>query len=138
MKIANHIYVGKLGEDIACRFLEDQEFYIKERNYKKKWGELDIVALRKDVIHFFEVKTVSREIRNSDRDDNAAHEARLFQPEDSVHPLKRRRLARAIQSYLSERNVLEKAEWRFGILAVFVDIERRTARVRQTQEIPLF
>ena len=36
--------VGNLGENLACRFLAERGFKIVERNYRKKWGELDIVA----------------------------------------------------------------------------------------------
>jgi|SRR3989344_2032763 len=56
--------VGKLGEDIACKFLVKRKFKIVERNYRKPWGELDIVAEKNHTLHFVEVKTVSREIKN--------------------------------------------------------------------------
>ena len=39
-------YVGKLGEDVASLFLMKQQFDVIDRNYLKKWGEIDIVAKR--------------------------------------------------------------------------------------------
>jgi len=35
---------GNLGEDLACRYLKIKGFEIIERNYWKKYGEIDIVA----------------------------------------------------------------------------------------------
>ena len=36
--------VGEIGENVACRFFVKQNFTIIERNYWKKWGEIDIIA----------------------------------------------------------------------------------------------
>jgi len=50
---------GDLGESIACRFLINKGFSIVERNYLKKWGEIDIIAKKDGKAHFIEVKSVS-------------------------------------------------------------------------------
>ena len=50
---------GEIGENIAVKFLVKQGFSILNRNYTKKWGELDIVAEKAGKIHFIEVKSVS-------------------------------------------------------------------------------
>ncbi|MEK9154570.1 MAG: YraN family protein [Patescibacteria group bacterium] len=53
--------LGKLGEDIACRYLVENNFQIIERNFREPWGEIDIVAKDKDkTLVFVEVKTVSQ------------------------------------------------------------------------------
>ena len=36
--------IGALGENMACRFLVKRGFKVLDRNYSKKWGEIDIVA----------------------------------------------------------------------------------------------
>ncbi|MDP2860884.1 MAG: YraN family protein [bacterium] len=48
---------GKIGEDIACEFLKNRGYKILERNFQKRYGEIDIVAKDKDVLVFVEVKT---------------------------------------------------------------------------------
>jgi putative endonuclease len=53
--------IGKIGEDLSCNFLIKNGFEIIERNYQKRIGEIDIIAFKKGILHFFEVKTVSRE-----------------------------------------------------------------------------
>lgn len=51
--------LGKSGEDLACRYLVDKKFKIIERNYRKPWGELDIIAKSSDkTLVFVEVKTM--------------------------------------------------------------------------------
>jgi len=50
--------VGNLGETVACEYLRRHGFTIRDRNYVKKTGELDVVAEKEDTLHFVEVKTV--------------------------------------------------------------------------------
>jgi putative endonuclease len=55
VKIVNPI--AKLGEDKACEYLKKLGFKILERNYRKTYGEIDIIAIDKNVLTFIEVKT---------------------------------------------------------------------------------
>ena len=61
MKIVNP--TAKLGEDKACEYLKKLGFKIIERNFRKGYGEIDIVAIDptdssgQDVLVFVEVKT---------------------------------------------------------------------------------
>lgn len=49
---------GALGEEIAARFLERKGFRVAERNYRKPWGEIDIIAEKAGIVRFIEVKAV--------------------------------------------------------------------------------
>ena len=136
----NNNEIGVLGEDIASRFLKNEGFQVVERNYRKKWGEIDIVARetkrenlsKKTIIHFIEVKSVSRETK-----EDVTHETsrNYRRPEDAVHPLKVKRLKRVIQSYLLEKNRGENLEWQFDIIAVFIDTKNKSSKVRFTQKL---
>ncbi|MDO8550054.1 MAG: YraN family protein [Ignavibacteria bacterium] len=55
MKIVNPIAI--LGEDKACEYLKKLGFKILERNFRKGYGEIDIVSLDQNVLAFVEVKT---------------------------------------------------------------------------------
>ncbi len=55
MKIANP--TGRLGEDLAAEFLQKKGYSILERNFRKGYGEIDIVALKDKILVFVEVKT---------------------------------------------------------------------------------
>ena len=54
--------IGQIGEDSACKWLEANGYKVIERNYLKKWGEIDIVTKKGSKIHFVEVKSVSRSL----------------------------------------------------------------------------
>jgi len=47
---------GKKYEDIAINFLTRKGYDIIAKNFSCKMGEIDIIALRKGVLHFVEVK----------------------------------------------------------------------------------
>ncbi|MEK7152007.1 MAG: YraN family protein [Patescibacteria group bacterium] len=126
-------YVGKLGEDVASLFLMKQQFDVIDRNYLKKWGEIDIVAKKGGVLRFVEVKTVSREnIRNVSQETLNSD-----RPEENVHPWKIKRLYRTIQSYLAEKNVSGETLWQIDIVAVFLDVKNKEAKIRFTENIVL-
>lgn len=57
MRIVNPTAV--LGEDAACTFLQRKQYQIIERNFRKGYGEIDIIALHNNVLVFIEVKTRS-------------------------------------------------------------------------------
>jgi len=48
---------GNIGEDKAVAFLESKGFFIIERNFYSRFGEIDIIASKDDVLHFVEVKS---------------------------------------------------------------------------------
>lgn len=55
MKIVNPIAV--IGEDLACEFLKKKGYKIIERNFRKGYGEIDIVCIKNKTLIFVEVKT---------------------------------------------------------------------------------
>jgi putative endonuclease len=48
---------GDVAEDRACAFLLENGFLIIERNFYSRFGEIDIIAIKDEVIHFIEVKS---------------------------------------------------------------------------------
>lgn len=59
MNKKNNIELGFLGEDIACQYLIENKYKIIERNYRKPWGEIDVIAKSPDkILVFVEVKTI--------------------------------------------------------------------------------
>ena len=71
--------IGNLGEIIVSNYLNNRGFKIIERNYLKKWGEIDVIAERGGTIHFVEVKSISCSVEDT---------REWFRPEENVHPQK--------------------------------------------------
>ena len=122
--------IGDIGESIFVKHLVKHNYRILDRNYSKKWGEIDIIAIKDKVLHFIEVKTVSVRYTLSDISDN-------YEPEENVHPWKLKRLSRAIQTYLAEKKIDDDAEWQVDVAAVFLDFRTKKARIRVTEDIGL-
>ncbi len=57
----NNTSLGKLGEDLACEYLKKSHYKIIERNFRTKFGEIDIIAKRKKQLVFVEVKYGSKD-----------------------------------------------------------------------------
>ena len=115
--------IGALGENMACRFLVKHGFRILDRNYSKKWGEIDIVAEKDKIFRFIEVKSI------------VSYETNRYRPEENVHYQKLKRLSRVIQTYLLDKKVSYETEWQIDIMAVFLDLENKKARFRFTENI---
>jgi putative endonuclease len=120
-----------VGEDIAQKYLEKRGYRTIARNYRKKWGELDIVMEKDGVVHVIEVKTVSLSKDKWPKEGEDAH-----RPEDKVHAQKRARLARAIQTFLAEKHLFER-EWTCDVVTVCLDPFSKTARVQVLADILL-
>lgn len=131
--------IGELGENIAVKFLVKQGFSILDRNYTKKWGEIDVIAQKASKLYFVEVKSVSRDTLDNvlatppagrDESDN-------YRPEDNMHPWKLKRLSRTIQTYLLSKKIGEEVEWQVDLLVVFLDLKNKKAKVKVVSDIIL-
>lgn len=116
--------IGKLGEDIACMFLKKHKYKIIERNYLKKWGELDIVAKKAGKLCFVEVKTVSCEISDA----SVTHVTGI-RPEENMHSSKMHKFARTIETYIQEKGI-SNAEWTASLITVRLDLAKKRAKVK--------
>ena len=123
---------GEIGENIAVKFLVKQSFSILERNYTKKWGEIDIIAKKDKKLYFVEVKSVSR----PDLENVTRETLDQYHPEDNMHPWKLKRLSRTIQTYLLSKN-LDDIEWQGDLLVVFLDLKGKKARIKVVSDIIL-
>ena len=123
--------IGKIAENIAIKFLVKQGFLILDRNYTKKWGEIDIIAEKNNKLYFVEVKSVSHETLNF-----TYKTMDQYKPEDNMHPWKLQRMARTIQTYLLSKNLDEK-EWQVDLLVVFLNLKDKSAKIKVVKDIIL-
>lgn len=112
---------GEIGEEIAVLYLKNKGFKILDRNYTRKWGEIDIVALKNQEIHFIEVKAVVIK-------DNRTGSDRI-QPEENMHPAKLLKLQRTVETYLIEKKAYDK-NWTIDLLCVSFNPDQMIADVK--------
>jgi putative endonuclease len=94
---------GKIGEDIAVKFLSRKGYKILKRNYRYGHGEIDIIAMDKDVLIFVEVR-----VKFSDK---------FGSPEDSV-TIKKREQLKKIASAFIQMNEMNFSECRFDVIGI--------------------
>jgi putative endonuclease len=103
---------GRLGEDLACQALKKKGYRILERNYRCRYGEIDIVARKSDCLVFVEVRTKTGTAFGT--------------PEESVTTQKKQRLTASVMSYLESHGGLPE-DWRVDFVAVDLDAAGKKA-----------
>jgi putative endonuclease len=117
---------GNFGEEIACRYLRKHGYFVQERNYRRKWGEIDIIAVKEGILQFIEVKSVI------DKGNLNGH-----RPEDNVHELKLRKLRRVVQTYLNDKRYGLDAQFRFHVVTVVFDKRTNKSYIKMLENIIL-
>jgi putative endonuclease len=101
--------IGRLGEQMATEHLIRLGFQIVERNFRTRWGELDIIARDGQTLAFCEVKT-------------RVAGASGITPFDSLHDRKRRQVRRIACAWLAGRGPSDfDPLLRFDAIGVTVD-----------------
>ena len=100
----NKLTLGKSGEDLCCQYLSEKGYEIKARNFRTRYGEIDIIVKDRDVLVFVEVKTRTKE----DLDDTKW----------SISQSKQRKLTRTALSFISEFPDDEIVEYRFDVVII--------------------
>lgn len=100
--------IGEVGEEIATDYLKKKGYKILDRNFKTKWGELDIVAQRNKIIIFVEVKTL-QQIKGRPSE---------FLPEDEITFHKASQLQKMTQIYLSAKKLPLDIDQQIDIIAI--------------------
>lgn len=97
---------GNLGELAALNYLTQNNYVILDKNFRTKYGEIDIVAKDNDYISFIEVKT--------------RKDLKLGLPCEAVNFSKRNRIARMALMYIS-RKKLQGHNFRFDVMEIILN-----------------
>lgn len=111
----NTTSIGRYGETIACKYLQEQKFKILEKNYYSSHNEIDIIAENNQYIIFVEVKT---------RSCNSADDLFYGTPASAVTYSKQKRTLAAAQSYLLEHSTRKTP--RLDVIEVYLRKEDNT------------
>lgn len=93
---------GKEGEKFALNYLIKEGYKILEKNYHKRFGEIDIIAEKDDEIIFFEVRSKRKNI---------------FSPLLTINRRKIEKLKILALNYVSEKGIFDK-QIRFDIIGL--------------------
>lgn len=145
--VSQHIEVGKIGENIACKYLESKGYKIIERNFRRKWGEIDIVCKRrfgifntnsKQATHKFALKRALTYFKNVLCRTNDGSIETIFEdqiifvevktlksenlnPEDNVTQSKQKKLIRTCELYLVDKKFDPDVDWQIDVIAIKLD-----------------
>ena len=97
--------IGDIGEEYAVNYLKKHSYKILSRNYRKRFGEIDIIAEKKGTVAFVEVKT--------------RHENPLTRPFEAVDTKKQEKIYRTSLAYIYENDL--DCQYRFDVCEVYVN-----------------
>ena len=110
--------LGQKGEKSAERYLSQKGFRILERNFRKRWGEIDLVCQKGGLIVFVEVK--------SRKSLSQGH------PLESITSFKKERLLHAGYLYLAENGFLGKP-FRFDLITIVWDNREKIKEIQHLE-----
>lgn len=112
--------IGKWGENLACKYLEENNYKIIERNFLCRQGEIDIIAkdiVKKELV-FVEVKTRSN--------------LKYGNPIDAVDKQKREHMVQAIQYYMY-KNGIKNVSIRVDVIEIY--IQEQNCKVNHIKQV---
>lgn len=118
--VGDHLALGARGEDLAERYLKRAGYRILARNYRCRYGEIDLIAEEGGSLVFIEVKTRSG--------------PGFGHPLEAVDRHKRGQLSRAARRYLEEAEADERI-CRFDVVAVCLGGEPQMELVRNAFDL---
>jgi len=100
--------LGAYGEKKVAEWLQQKGFTIQETNYRKKYGEIDIIATRNDIVAFIEVKF------------RTTH---YFNLSEVITPSKQRKIIKTAKTYILESGMIGKI-YRFDVALLEKHIDK--------------
>ncbi len=95
---------GMLGEKLVCQWYTDNKYKLLAVNYRTRFGEIDIIAEKKNILVFVEVKT-----RKNDN---------FYLAKEAVTYSKQQRIKTAAVQYISQYNI-DDINVRFDVAEVY-------------------
>ena len=93
---------GQYAEQFACSYLQEQSLSLIEKNYRSKYGEIDLIMQDVHHIVFIEVRA-----RKKDHYGSAL---------ESITKTKRQKIIKTALCFLQEKNWINKMNCRFDVV----------------------
>lgn len=85
--------LGNQAEELVATYLQNQQFTILEKNYRRFYGEIDLIATKGDLLVFVEVKMRS---------------SHYFPLSDVITPLKQHKITLVAKDYIARHDIHDK------------------------------
>jgi putative endonuclease len=99
--------IGQIGENLAHKYLAKKGYKIIERNFRRPWGEIDIIAIAPDkTLVFVEVKSVQNN---------------KISAEEQLTKTKLKKLQKTASLYANTNNFLQNSlGWQIDLIAITI------------------
>lgn len=114
--------LGLYAESLVARYLSEKGYEILDRNFRRKWGEIDLVAKKEGILVFVEVKASGRPSPG-------------FEPELRAGKEKMKKVLRSAKVYLAYKKIPQDSEWQMDIVAVTFNKEKGLANIKHFKNI---
>lgn len=119
---------GNLGETISADYLKKKGYKIIALNYAnpsgRRLGEVDIIAKDRAKNEFVFVEVKAREMQKFSNTN----------PEENVSYHKLQKLDKIAYFYLQQNNLSDQA-YRFDVIALWIDLDTRRAKIKHIESI---
>lgn len=96
--------IGGMNEEMAISYLVENNFQIVKQNYRCKVGEIDIIALKDNILRFIEVKYRKNDMYGS--------------PLEAVNQRKQNKIMKAASWFLNENKQFENVQCSLDVIAI--------------------
>ena len=109
-----NLLVGRKGEELAAKYLKKKGFRVLEKNFKNRFGEIDLIVFKKGLLVFVEVKT---RVGSVD-----------FNPEWAINFNKVSRVQKMAQVFLAQ-NKIDYQDLRIDVVCVCLSREKKLLKI---------
>jgi putative endonuclease len=99
--------LGLEAEATVATYLQERGYRVLERNWRRPWGELDVIAEKAGVIHFVEVKASRNHVAG-------------FEPFLRANSLKMTKVKRTARTWLAAHQRNPNTEWQMDVASVIM------------------
>ena len=95
---------GRMAEDLALRYLQKHDLTLLERNFRSRFGEIDLIMQENNTIIFIEVRS---------RNNNA-----FLHPVETIDHTKRNKIRKTSQVFMKKTSAWNLYNWRFDVITL--------------------
>ncbi|HYU64863.1 MAG TPA: YraN family protein [Candidatus Paceibacterota bacterium] len=116
--------IGFAAEQLAKQFLINHNYKIIGQNYRRPWGEIDIIAQKEGITIFVEVKANTAQYK-------------AYAPELRAGFTKLKKVIRTARTYLMDKKYKSSQPWQIDVISIIFDKTARSAQIKHFKNIEI-